>query len=146
MGTLDIRLSGKVTLDLPSFFSPAVEQSGDGLTTKLLIGGEWRPATGGEVFEDRSPIDGSVVARAAKGTAEDVTAAIEAARDARAEFRGLPAAARLEICQRAAAILEDHADTFVDAIVVDLGQTPEQARSEVNATRERLGLVREEVR
>ena len=146
MGTLDIRLSGKVTLDLPRFFSPAVERSGDGLTTNLLIGGEWRPATGGEVFEDRSPIDGSVVARAAKGTAEDVTAAIEAARDARAEFRGLPAAARLEICQRAAGILEEHADTFVDAIVVDLGKTPEQARSEVNATRERLGLVREEVR
>ncbi|MDQ4091581.1 MAG: aldehyde dehydrogenase family protein [Actinomycetota bacterium] len=146
MGTLDIELCGKVSLDLPSFFSPAVEQTADGLTTKLLIGGEWRPATGGEVFEDRSPIDGSVVARAAKGTADDVSAAIEAARDARAEFRALSAADRLEICQRASQILEDHADSFVDAIVVDLGKTPEQARSEVNATRERLGLVREEVR
>lgn len=146
MGHLDIQLCGDVTLDLPSFFSPAVERSGGGLTTRLSIGGEWRPATGGEVFDDRSPIDGSVIARAAKGTSDDVTAAIDAAREARDGFRGMSAAARLEICQRAAAILSEHADEFVHAIVVDLGKTPEQAGSEVNACRERLGLVREEVR
>jgi glyceraldehyde-3-phosphate dehydrogenase [NAD(P)+] len=146
VGNLNIRLSGEVTLDLPSFFSPAVDRSAGALTTRLLIGGEWRPATGGDVFDDRCPIDGSVIAGAAKGTADDVTAAIDAARDAREGFRGMSAAARLEICQRAAEILTEHADDFVDAIVVDLGKTPEQARSEVNACRERLGLVREEVR
>lgn len=146
MGTLNVRLNGEVTLDVPLFFSPAVERADGVVATRLLIGGEWRPASGGETFDDRSPIDGSVVARAAKGTADDVKAAIAAARDARDDFRRLPAAARLEICQRAAEILGEHADTFVDAIVVDLGKTPEQARSEVKATKERLGLVREEVR
>ena len=146
MGKLDIRLCGDVTLDLPDFFSPAVERAGGVLTTRLLIGGEWKPATGDEVFEDRSPIDGSVVARVAKGSADDVEAAIAAARGARDGFRGLPASARLEICQRGAEILTQHLDTFVAAIVADLGKTPEQATSEVKTTRERLDLVHEEVR
>lgn len=146
MGTLDIRLSGDVTLDLPTFFSPAVERAGGGLTTRLLIGGEWRPATGEEVFEDRTPIDGSVVARVAKASKDDVEAAIAAAREARGGFRGLPASARLEICQRGAEILAEHAASVVSAIVTDLGKTPAQATSEVKTTQERLGLVREEVR
>ena len=146
MGTLNVRLCGDVSLDLPHFFSPAVERADGGLTTRLLIGGEWRAATGDEVFEDRSPIDGSVVARVAKGSAGDVESAIAAAREAREGFRALPASARLEICQRGAEILGDHLDSFVAAIVTDLGKTPEQATSEVKTTVERLGLVREEVR
>ena len=146
MSGLNIRLCGDVTLDLPPFFSPAVDRADGGLTTKLLIGGEWRAATGDEVFEDRSPIDGSVVARVAKGSSDDVEAAIAAARLAREGFRTLPAANRLEMCQRAADILGDHFDTLVNAIVADLGKTPEQATTEVKTTRERLGLVREEVR
>ena len=43
-------------------------------------------------------------------------------------------------------ILAEHADTFAGVIVADLGRTSEQAALEVTATRERLGLVREEVR
>jgi glyceraldehyde-3-phosphate dehydrogenase [NAD(P)+] len=147
VGKLDIDLRGDVTLDLPHFFSPAVERADGGtLETKLLIGGEWRPAAGHEVFEDRSPIDGSVVARVAKASVGDVESAITAAREARGDFRGLPASARLEICRRGAEILDEHLDSFVAAIVADLGKTPEQATSEVKTTRERLDLVREEVR
>jgi glyceraldehyde-3-phosphate dehydrogenase [NAD(P)+] len=146
VGKLDIRLHGDVTLDVPDFFSPAVGRTAGGPTTRLLIGGEWRPASGDEVFEDRSPIDGSVVARVAKASKEDVEAAIAAAREAREGFRGQPASARLEVCQRAATILAEHMDAFVAAVVTDLGKTPEQATSEVKTTHERLGLVREEVR
>jgi len=146
VGKLNVRLCGDVSLDLPDFFSPAVERADGGLITRLLIGGEWRPATGDEVFEDRSPIDGSVVLRAAKASKEDVEAAIAAARQAREDFRALPASERLEICQRGAEILGQHFDSFVAAIVTDLGKTPEQATTEVKTTRERLGLVREEVR
>jgi len=146
VGTLDIRLRGDVRVDLPDFFSPAVDRTGGALTTRLLVGGEWRPAAGDRTFENRSPIDASVVSRAARASTEDVEAAIAAAARARADFRTLPAADRLEICQRAAEMLDSHFDTFVCTIVADLGKTPEQATSEVKTTRERLGLVREEVR
>jgi glyceraldehyde-3-phosphate dehydrogenase [NAD(P)+] len=146
VGRLNVRTCGQVTLDLPDFFSPALERADGGVATRLLVGGEWRPAAGNEVFEDHSPIDASVIARVAKASAEDVESAIAAAREAREGLRGLPASARLELCQRAADILDEHFDSFVAAIVTDLGKTPEQASSEVKATRERLGLAREEVR
>ncbi len=143
---MNVQVAGRVSFDPPDFFHSAVSLIDDVPTTQLLVGGKWQPAASGERFDVRSPVDGSVIARAAKASSEDVEAAIAAARDTRQSFRGLPAAARLEICEHAAQILEQYRETFVDAIVADLGKTPEQAASEVEATRERLGLVREEVR
>jgi acyl-CoA reductase-like NAD-dependent aldehyde dehydrogenase len=140
------RVPDPVVVDPPELFRPAVQPGDEVPTIQLLIGGTWRPAAGGEVFDVRSPIDGRVVARAAKAGRDDVEAAVAAACDARKEFTALPAAARLEICEQAAEIVGRHVEDVVDAIVADLGKTAEQARSEVETTRERLGLVREEAR
>lgn len=143
---MKVQVEDAVRIDVPGFFQPAIGP-GDGVPeTQLLVGGKWRAAAKGDVFEVRSPIDGIVIARAAKASAGDVEEAIAAARQAREGFRATPAAGRLEICARAAEILAEHAETFAGAIVADLGKTSEQAASEVKATRERLGLVREEVR
>ncbi|MDP9418644.1 MAG: aldehyde dehydrogenase family protein [Actinomycetota bacterium] len=143
---MNVKVAGRVRFDPPDFFHPAVSPAADVPVTRLLVGGKWQPAASGETFDVHSPVDGSVIARAAKASREDVEAAIAAAYDTREGFRRLPAAARLEICEHAAQIVEQHRETLVDAIVADLGKTPEQAASEVEATRERLGLVREEVR
>ena len=143
---MKIQVQGAVRVEVSEFFRPAIVPGDDVPELQLLVGGTWRTAAKGDVFDVRSPIDGSVIARAAKASADDVEEAIAAARQARGAFRATPAAARLEICARAASILAEHADTFAGAIVADLGKTTEQAASEVKATRERLGLVREEVR
>ena len=144
---MKVQLQGNVSVEVPDLFASAASAGDDGaLDLRLLVGGEWRAAAKGEAFDVRTPIDGSVVARAAKASPEDVEAAIAAACEARTRFRSLPAAERLEICETAADIIDRERETFVRAIVADIGKTPEQARSEVNATRERLGLVREEVR
>src|SRR5688572_2956140 len=149
------RLDQPVSVRLPGFFAGAIDdgaidkgdRGADGVPTfQLLIGGAWRAAAGGEVFDVRSPIDGSVIAKAQKAGRDDVMAAIDAAKDARADFRARPAAERLELCEEAAGIMAEHLDTFIDVIVANLGKTPSQAKSEANATRERLGLAREEVR
>jgi acyl-CoA reductase-like NAD-dependent aldehyde dehydrogenase len=134
-----------VRLHVPEAFAPAV-QPGALPTLRLLIGGEWRAASDGSTFEVRSPIDGSVIAHAQSATIEDVEAAIAAAKGARKGFQQQSATQRLRICEHAAGLLTEHLDVFVDAIVADLGKTPEAARSEASATRERLELVREEVR
>ena len=142
----------QVTLDVPDLFGPAVGGEGGGGTSgeppvlQLLVGGEWRAAASGETFDVTSPIDGSIFARAQKGGADDLEAAVAAAKDARPKFRSTPAAERLEICERAGAILTENTETFVQTIVTDLGKTPEAAESETGATRARLRLVREEVR
>ena len=143
---MKVQVQGAVSVDVSEFFRPAIV-AGEGIPElQLLVGGTWRTAAKGDVFDVRSPIDGSVIARAAKASTGDVEEAIAAARQARGGFRGTPAATRLEVCARAASILAEHADTFAGAIVADLGKTLEQAASEVKATGERLGLVREEVR
>ncbi|MGH9278615.1 MAG: aldehyde dehydrogenase family protein [Acidimicrobiales bacterium] len=143
------RLSEPVTIDLPDLLGPAGLSEADGVPTLgLLVDGTWREASGdgADTFEVRSPIDGSVIARAQKATEDDVRAAIAAATAARPAWRGVPAHERLEVLERAADLIADHLDAFVDVIVADLGKTPEQARSEAGATKERLGLAREEVR
>lgn len=143
---MKIQVQSAVRVDVSEFFRPAIVP-GDGVPElQLLVGGRWRTAANGDVFDVRSPIDGSVIARAAKASADDVEEAIAAARQARGAFCATPAATRLETCARAASILREHADTFAGTIVADLGKTSEQAASEVRATQERLGLVREEVR
>jgi acyl-CoA reductase-like NAD-dependent aldehyde dehydrogenase len=143
------RLDQPVSVNLPGFFASAMRDGGrDGAvpTLRLLIGGAWRDSASGETFDVRSPIDGAVIARAQRAGGDDVMAAIAAAKEARAGFRARPAAERLELCEQAAEIMADHFETFVDVIVANLGKTPSQAQSEANATRERLGLAREEVR
>ena len=143
---MDIQIGEPVRVEVGEFFRPAVVPGEDVPALQLLIGGTWQPAANGDVFDVCSPIDGSLIARAAKASAEDVERAIAAARQSRESFRRMPAAERLDICVRAAALLEQHAGIVVDAIVADLGKTPEQATSEVQTTCERLSLVREEVR
>ncbi len=140
------RVAEPARLAVSGFFGPAVVAGQDVPTLQLLAGGEWRPAASGATFDVRSSIDGGTIARAAKADRDDVQTAIAAARRARRGFTDLPAAERLGICARAAEIMEAHADDFLAAIVTDLGKTAEQARSELHATRDRLGLVREEAR
>jgi acyl-CoA reductase-like NAD-dependent aldehyde dehydrogenase len=136
----------RASITFPDLFEDATTGSGAVPELKVLIAGQWRRATSGETFDVASPVDGNVIARAQKSGAEDVEEAIRAARDARAEFKSHSAADRLEICKRAAHIMEEHHQAFIDAVVVDLGKTPSQAESEVNSTIERLELAREEVR
>ncbi len=143
---MQVKVDHESRIDVSELFRPAILPTDGVPDLQLLVAGEWRAAAKGEMFEVRSPIDGNLIARAAKASGDDVEEAIAAARQARDGFRGLPAAARLEICARAAEILEEHAESFISAIVADLGKTSEQAASEVKATRERLGLAREEVR
>ncbi|HSH62180.1 MAG TPA: aldehyde dehydrogenase family protein [Acidimicrobiales bacterium] len=134
-------------VDVPEQFSPLLSAADSELPVfQLYIDGQWRPAGTDQTFDVRSPIDGSVIAHAQKGDTDDVEAAISSAARARSGFARMAAAERLAICERAGEILAENASTFVSAIVVNLGKTPEQAQSEVEATRTRLGLVREEVR
>ena len=135
-----------VRITLPKISGAAAATDGEVPAFRLLIDGEWRGAESGDTFEVHSPINGELIATCAKAQKEDVLSAIEAARRSRSTFRKLPAAERLEICSRAAQVLGENLEAYVGVIVADLGKTPEQARTEVKTTRERLDLAREEVR
>jgi len=93
-------------VELPELAQKAVVTAeGEPPTLQLFVAGEWRPAASGETFEVRSPIDDNQIAVAQAADQEDVEAAIDAALNARAGFREMAAAERIEICERAAAAM-----------------------------------------
>ena len=132
-----------VTFAPPDWLADAVAP-GDVPELCNRVGGEWRSCQ--DTFPVHSPIDGSRLATAQRAHAADVEGAIAAAAAARPVFRGLPAAERMGILERAGRLLEERRHDLAEAITLDLGKPREAAASEVTAGCERLAMVREEVR
>ena len=93
----------------------------------LLVDGEWLET--GDWIEVRSPFDGSLVGRVAKGGAAEVRRAIDAAE--RAMLEPMPAHQRAEILVRVAAALGHRADEAAQLISGEAGKPLKAARVEV---------------
>lgn len=80
-------------------------------TQTHLIDGKHVPASDGATMDVVSPIDGTLLTQVAKGTAQDMTAAIAAARMAFEDQRwaGQPPQARKKVLLRWAELIEDNA-------------------------------------
>lgn len=88
----------------------------------LMIGGEWRQSSGGEVTTVVSPTTEQVVAEVVAPTTDDAVAAVAAAAEA---FDGpwprLPVTRRIKVCQRFCALLEERADEIGLVWAVEAG-------------------------
>ena len=93
----------------------------------LLIDGEWIET--GEWLDVRSPYDDSVVARVAKGGAEETRSAIAAAE--RAMQNPLAAHARAAILDRTARLIDERAEEIARTISSEAGKPMKAARVEV---------------
>lgn len=92
---------------------------GVSVDTRHWIGG--RRVAGAEVFDDISPIDGTVIARIASGTARDADAAVRAAQDAFPAWANLPVAERSSILRRVAAGVRERLDDLARVETRDNG-------------------------
>jgi 5-carboxymethyl-2-hydroxymuconic-semialdehyde dehydrogenase len=83
-----------------------------------------RPERGasGELFDDRSPIDGSLLCQVACGSETDVETASEAARAAFAGWRKVPGEARRALLHRIADLIEARSEQIALIECVDTGQ------------------------
>ncbi|GAA1572161.1 aldehyde dehydrogenase [Actinomadura kijaniata] len=88
-----------------------------------LIGGELRPAAGGGTLDSVDPATGEVWARIPRGGAEDVDAAVAAARAAFPKWAGLPAAARAHHLRKVAGVFAEHARELAELETRDNGRT-----------------------
>jgi len=88
----------------------------------MYIEGEWRPATGPDVIEVVNPVDEQIVGRVPAGTAEDVDAAVRAARAA------LPAWAATVPVERAARLA-----ALRDVLVAREGEIAETVTAELGS-------------
>lgn len=86
------------------------------------IDGEARPAAGGETFETISPVDLAPLARVARGRAEDVDAAVAAARAAFADWAAMPGRERRALMHAIADAIEARAEEIAFIESLDTGQ------------------------
>src|SRR5438552_1462092 len=76
-----------------------------------FIGARWVPARSGRKMEDRNPADGDdVLGEVARSDADDVAAAVDAAKAAYEGWRATPMPARGDLIRRVGALLERDKD------------------------------------
>jgi betaine-aldehyde dehydrogenase len=96
---------------------------------QLFIDGAPRPAAAGETFADRNPATGETLCQVALAGAEDVDAAVDAARRAQPAWAGLTGAERGRVLRRAAELLRERVDEIARLESLDTGrpiqETPE---------------------
>jgi succinate-semialdehyde dehydrogenase/glutarate-semialdehyde dehydrogenase len=97
----------------------------------LLIGGEWVEAEGDERFDVTNPATGEVVGSVPNGTAEDVSAAIDAAAGALEEWKSRPAIDRARILRRSADVIRERKDEIAAVMTAEQGKPLAEATGEV---------------
>ena len=87
-----------------------------------FIDGEWREGASGETFENRTPVDGSLLAEVAAGNGHDVDMAAKAAERAFADWRALDGQSRRKLLHGVADAIESRAEEIALVESMDTGQ------------------------
>ena len=103
----------------------------DAVPKELLIGGEWRDASGGERFAVEDPATGETICEIADGTPEDAGAALDAAVAAQADWAATPPNERGEILWRAFESLRDRTDELALLMTLEMGKAVAESKAEI---------------
>ncbi|MCP8312013.1 MAG: aldehyde dehydrogenase family protein [Candidatus Methylarchaceae archaeon HK01B] len=134
-------------IELDDFFKPIYTKGSDGITLfKMFINGVWFTSLSEEMIDVDTPIDGSVIAKVANASKEDVERAIDAAYESRQKIRAVPGIERIEIFEKASELLSRYMDDFVRTLMLEAGKPRRDAEGEVRATIDRLKLTMQESR
>ena len=95
------------------------------------IGGDWVPARSGRTYENRNPATGQPIHTFQDSAAQDVDAAVQAARAAFPRWRAMPAPRRAEILFRAAEMLVRRKDELARELVEEMGKVLPEARGDI---------------
>lgn len=99
------------------------------------INGEWVESVGREVFETKNPANGETLAKVQRGKAEDIDAAVKAARNAfeSEEWQTFPPIDRGRILYKIAEELRNDAEEIAMLETLDTGKPLSQGRKDVEA-------------
>jgi aldehyde dehydrogenase (NAD+) len=101
--------------------------------SEILVGGEWRQATGG-VLPLENPSTGEQIGEIAASQAEDIDAAVHAAQDAlNGPWGSLPAAERGRLLSTIGRSVAMQADSLAEMEALDVGKPLKQARADALA-------------
>jgi len=99
-----------------------------GRTFGQFVGGEWRPADPDRAFAVFNPANRQVLAHAAQGTAEDVDAAVSAARQALPAWSATPGHVRARYLYALARQIQKHSRLFAVLETLDNGKPIRESR------------------
>jgi succinate-semialdehyde dehydrogenase / glutarate-semialdehyde dehydrogenase len=98
---------------------------------QLLIGGEWRDASGGDRLAVEDPSTGETLVEIADATPDDAKAALDAAVSAQAEWAATPPNERSEILHRAFLALNERAEELATLMTLEMGKTIAESKAEI---------------
>ena len=110
----------------------------------LLLGGEWIEKT--KKLEVFYPYTGEKVGEVSTGDEEDVKEAVEKAKKGFKEMSSLTPHRRYTILMKAASILEERSEEFARTLVLEVGKTIKEARTEVQRAIQTLIFSAEEAK
>jgi lactaldehyde dehydrogenase/glycolaldehyde dehydrogenase len=102
----------------------------------MLIGPEWRAASGGRTRPVLNPATEEVFTEVPEGTREDAHAALEAARVAQPAWAALPAIQRAAFLRRIAGMIREDSERLAGLVVREQGKPISEARGEIGGTAE----------
>jgi succinate-semialdehyde dehydrogenase/glutarate-semialdehyde dehydrogenase len=115
-----------------------------GIPTGLLIGGDWRDAMDGRVFDVENPATGEVLAAVADGGPADADDALAAAVAAQGSWARTAPRYRSEILRRAYDAVMARQDWLAEVMTLEMGKPLQEARGEVAYAAEFLRWFSEE--
>jgi len=98
---------------------------------KNFIGGSWVESKSGATFDSINPATEEVLATSVLGNADDVKAAVEAAKSAYDKWRLTPAPRRGEILFRVAEILKERKDELAQLMTKEMGKIVAETAGDV---------------
>jgi succinate-semialdehyde dehydrogenase/glutarate-semialdehyde dehydrogenase len=116
----------------------------DQVNKDLYIGGQWRPASGGNTLSVEDPSTGMPLAEVADATPEDALAALTAAADAQAAWAASAPRERGEILRRAYELLLARVDELALVMTLEMGKALAESKAEITYAAEFLRWFSEE--
>ena len=98
---------------------------------RMLIGGEWAPASDGSQLEVLDPATARPAAVVPNGSPADARAAVDAAAQALPAWAQTPPRRRSEILRRCFELMTERADELAALIVLEMGKTWAESRGEI---------------
>jgi malonate-semialdehyde dehydrogenase (acetylating)/methylmalonate-semialdehyde dehydrogenase len=95
------------------------------------VDGKWLPSTGKSYTELTNPATGAKLGRCPQGTAEDVDAAVKAARAAYPAWRDTPVPTRARHLFDLRNLMEEHFETLASIVTQEHGKTLDESRGSV---------------
>jgi succinate-semialdehyde dehydrogenase/glutarate-semialdehyde dehydrogenase len=116
----------------------------DRVDKRLLIGGEWREASGGATLRVEDPSTGEALCEVPDATEDDARAALDAAVAAQADWQVHPPRERGEILRRAFEELVRRTDELALLMTLEMGKPVAESKAEIAYAAEFLRWFSEE--